>query len=166
MGRTIRRTGPLLLVVAALCVFVVADRRLKAEMLANARLERYLGGGFVVPSAAVVLRNGKHVVYVQSGPGVFEPREIGLSWQDSKQVVVARGLEVGDKVVVENTLLLARQYSLSQDAAEGADAPAAGGEAGKDAKASKASATSGSKTGEPAVNAPKQPQGAAQGSKP
>lgn len=142
------------------------DRRLKAEMLANARLERYLGGGFVVPSAAVVLRNGKHVVYVQSGPGVFEPREIGLSWQDSKQVVVARGLEVGDKVVVENTLLLARQYSLSQDAAEGADAPVAGSEAGKDAKASKASATSGSKTGEPPVNAPPQPQGAARASKP
>ena len=73
---------------------------------------------------------------------------------------------MGDKVVVENTLLLARQYSLSQDAAEGADAPAAGGEAGKDAKGSKAPATSDSKAAEPAANAPKQPQGAAQGSKP
>ena len=95
------------------------DRRLKAEMLANARLERHLGGGLVVPSSAIVLRNGQHVVFVQTGPGSFEAHEVKLSWQDSKQAVIARGLEVGDKVVAENTLLLARQFALSQDKAEG-----------------------------------------------
>lgn len=95
------------------------DRRLKAEMLANARLERHLGGGLVVPSSAIVLRNGQHVVFVQTGPGSFEPHEVKLSWQDSKQAVIARGLEVGDKVIAENTLLLARQFALSQDKAEG-----------------------------------------------
>ncbi|WP_395706106.1 efflux RND transporter periplasmic adaptor subunit [Casimicrobium huifangae] len=95
------------------------DRRLKAEMLANARLERHLGGGLVVPSSAIVLRNGQHVVFVQTGPGFFEPHEVKLSWQDSKQAVIARGLEVGDKVIAENTLLLARQFALSQDKAEG-----------------------------------------------
>lgn len=94
-------------------------RRLKAEMLANARLERHLGGGLVVPSSAVVLRNAQHVVFVQTAPGVFEPRNIRLTFQDSKMAVVSRGLEVGDKVVSDNTLLLARQFALSQDNADG-----------------------------------------------
>ena len=100
------------------------DRRLKAEMLASARLERHLGGGLVIPASAVVLRGTQHTVYVQSGPGVFEPREVRLSYQDSKQAVVARGLEAGDKVVSENVLLLNRQFALSQDTTEGKEGPA------------------------------------------
>lgn len=112
-------------------------RRLKAEMLANARLERHLGGGLVIPASAVVLRGTQHVVYVQSSPGVFEPHDVRLSYQDSKQAVVARGLEAGDKVVSENALLLSRQFALSQDSAEGSEtvqapaaAPAAAAKAG------------------------------------
>lgn len=95
------------------------DRRLKAEMLATARLERHLGGGLVIPASAVVLRGAQHTVFVLAGPGVFEPREVRLSYQDSKLAVVARGLEVGDKVVSENVLLLARQFALSQANGEG-----------------------------------------------
>ena len=99
------------------------DRRLKAEMLASARLERHLGGGLVIPASAVVLRGTQHTVYVQSGSGVFEPREVRLSYQDSKQAVVARGLEAGDKVVSENVLLLARQFALSQETSESKEVP-------------------------------------------
>lgn len=101
------------------------DRRLKAEMLASARLERHLGGGLVIPASAVVLRGTQHTVYVQSGPGTFEPREVRLSYQDSKQAVVARGLEAGDKVVSENVLLLARQFALSQETSESKEVPSA-----------------------------------------
>ncbi len=101
------------------------DRRLKAEMLASARLERHLGGGLVIPASSVVLRGTQHTVYVQSGPGIFEPREVRLSYQDSKQAVVARGLEAGDKVVSENVLLLARQFALSQETSESKEVPAA-----------------------------------------
>ncbi len=99
------------------------DRRLKAEMLASARLERHLGGGLVIPASAVVLRGTQHTVYVQSGPGIFEPREVRLSYQDSKQAVVSRGLEAGDKVVSENVLLLARQFALSQETSESKEVP-------------------------------------------
>jgi cobalt-zinc-cadmium efflux system membrane fusion protein len=103
------------------------SRRLKAEMLANARLERHLGGGLVIPASAVVLRGAQHIVYVQSAIGVFEPHEVRLSYQDSRQAVVSRGLEAGDKVVSENALLLSRQFALSQDSTEGGElsAPAA-----------------------------------------
>ena len=95
------------------------DRRLKAEMLATVRLERHLGGGLLIPASAVVLRGTEHVVFVQSGPGVFEPKDVKLSYQDSKLAVVSRGLEAGDKVVSENALLLARQFSVSREESEG-----------------------------------------------
>ncbi|MCC7067863.1 MAG: efflux RND transporter periplasmic adaptor subunit [Burkholderiales bacterium] len=91
------------------------DRRLKAEMLVNARIERHLGGGVVVPSQALILRGGQHFVFVRTGPTSFARREVKLSWQESKQAVVARGLEVGDQVVGENALLLAREFRLLQD---------------------------------------------------
>ena len=48
-----------------------------------------------------------------------------LSYQDSKQAVVARGLEAGDKVVSENVLLLARQFALSQETGESKEVPSA-----------------------------------------
>ena len=121
------------------------DRRLKAEMLASARLERHLGGGLVIPASSVVLRGTQHTVYVQSGPGVFEPREVRLSYQDSKQAVVARGLEAGDKVVSENVLLLARQFALSQETSESKEVPSA------DAKATP------SKAGDKATDTSKKP---------
>lgn len=91
---------------------VVANpaRRLKAEMLATARFERMLGAGVMVPASAVVLRGTGHVVYVQSAPGTFEAREVKLGYTGSKDVLVTRGLEAGDEVVSENTLLLARQF--------------------------------------------------------
>lgn len=102
------------------------DRRLKAEMLATARLERHLGGGIVIPASAVVLRGAQHTVYVQSSPSIFEPREVRVSYQDSKQAVVARGLEAGDKVVSENVLLLERQFILSRESGGGEEASSAG----------------------------------------
>ena len=95
------------------------DRRLKAEMLATARLERHLGGGLLIPASAVVLRGTQHTVYVQTAPGIFEPRDVRISYQDSKQAVVARGLEAGDKVVSENVLLLERQFVLSRESSGG-----------------------------------------------
>ena len=99
------------------------DRLLKAEMLATARIERTLSAGVVVPAAAITLRGVKHWLYVQSQPGVFEPREVTLGYQGPKVVVVSRGLEVGEQVVSENVLLLARAFRLAQEDAK-TDAPA------------------------------------------
>ena len=98
------------------------DRVLKAEMLATARIERTLSAGVVVPAAAITLRGVKHWLFVQSQPGVFEPREVTLGHQGPKEVVVSRGLEVGEQVVSDNALLLARAFRLAQEDAK-TDAP-------------------------------------------
>lgn len=98
-----------------------ADRRLKAEMLGTARIQKSLGEGVVIPAKAVTLEGGRHRVFVQVQPGVFAPREVVLAHEGSKDVVVRQGLQAGESVVVENTLLLARQFRLAQDEArEGA----------------------------------------------
>ena len=54
-------------------------------------------------------------MFVQAQPGVFEPREVQLGFQSPKEALVTRGLEVGEKVVSENMLLLARQYRVAKD---------------------------------------------------
>ena len=94
------------------------NRLLKAEMLATARIERILGNGVVIPSQAVSLLGSKHTVMVQTAPGVFESREVGLSYQGPKDTVVARGLEAGEQVVTENMLLLVREFRIAQDDAK------------------------------------------------
>ena len=91
------------------------NRLLKAEMLATARFERQLGSGVVVPTSAVALRGTKHWLYVQTAPGIFEPREVQLGYQGPSIVVVSRGLEVGEQVVSDNVLLLARAFRLAQE---------------------------------------------------
>ena len=101
------------------------ERRLKAEMLATARIERTLGAGVLIPAQAVSLRGTQHWVMVQVQPGVFEPRDVALGYQGPRDVVVTRGLEAGEQVASDNVLLLARQYRLAQEAA-GAPAVRAG----------------------------------------
>ncbi|MES2414516.1 MAG: efflux RND transporter periplasmic adaptor subunit [Pseudomonadota bacterium] len=91
------------------------ERMLKAEMLATARIERIIGPGVVIPSQAVSLIGGKHTVLVQVQPGVFESREVALSYQGPRETVVSRGLEAGEQIVGENMLLLARQFRNAQE---------------------------------------------------
>ena len=90
------------------------QRLLKAEMLATARIERTLSAGVVVPASAITLSGAKHWLFVQTQAGVFEPREVSLGFEGSREVVVSRGLEVGDQVVSDNVLLLARAFRIAQ----------------------------------------------------
>ncbi len=94
------------------------DRKLKAEMLATARIERIIGPGVVIPSQAVSLLGARHTVMVQVQPGVFESREVTLSYQGPRETVVSGGLEAGEQVVSENMLLLAREFRIAQSDAQ------------------------------------------------
>ena len=102
------------------------ERLLKSEMLATARVQRSLGSGVVIPAQAVtLLANGQHSVMVQVQPGSFEPRDVKLGYQGPREAVVRQGLEVGELVVSENVLLLARQYRLAMAATDGKSGAAA-----------------------------------------
>ncbi len=116
------------------------DRLLRAEMLATAQFERMLAAGVMVPASAITLRGTAHWVFVQNTPGVFEPREVRVSHLGPDQAVVSRGLEVGDLVVSNNVLLLARQFRLAQDEARPAAGAASGPAAAAPSPATPASA--------------------------
>lgn len=102
-----------------------ADRRLKAEMLATAKFERTFESGVVVPAVAVLLRGTRHSVFVQTRPGEFERRAVELDYEGPREVVIAKGLQAGEQVVVENALLLARLLRLAEEEARAPDNAAA-----------------------------------------
>jgi cobalt-zinc-cadmium efflux system membrane fusion protein len=69
----------------------------------------------VIPSQAVSLLRTKQIVMVQTQPGLFERRDVTLSYQSPKETVVSSGLEAGEQVVSQNMLLLAREFRSAQD---------------------------------------------------
>jgi membrane fusion protein, heavy metal efflux system len=94
-----------------------AQRTLKAEMLGTARIERKLGAGVLVPASAVQLRGTEHWAYVQTEPGVFEPRRVKLGYEGLQEVLIVEGVQANELVVKENSLLLAREFRNAQDEA-------------------------------------------------
>jgi cobalt-zinc-cadmium efflux system membrane fusion protein len=107
------------------------QRLLKAEMLGTAKIERKLTAGVLVPASAVQLRGNEHWAYVQTEPGTFEPRLVQLGYEGLQEVLVTSGLQAGELVVKDNSLLLAREFRNAQEEAKqhtpaiaGASAPA------------------------------------------
>lgn len=93
-------------------------RILKAEMLGTARISRKLGQGLAVPASAVLLRGTEHLVFVKKAAGSFEPRVVKLNYEGSSISIVSSGLEAGEEVVSENSLLLAREFRIAEEAAK------------------------------------------------
>ena len=94
------------------------QRLLKNEMLAKVRYDRKVGESLEVPATAVFLRGNKHYVFVESQPGVFESRDVTVSYGGAKQVLISEGLKPGDLVVSQNGLLLARELLIAQETAK------------------------------------------------
>jgi cobalt-zinc-cadmium efflux system membrane fusion protein len=94
------------------------QRLLKSEMLARAVYERPVGESVAVPASAVFLRGTQHYVFVQSAPGVFAPRDVGLAHEGPQKVLINEGLKAGEQVVTRNGLLLARELRIARETAD------------------------------------------------
>ncbi|MBU3647910.1 MAG: efflux RND transporter periplasmic adaptor subunit [Limnohabitans sp.] len=94
-----------------------AQRLLKAEMLGTARIERKLAAGVLVPATAVQLRGTSHWAYIQTEPGVFEPRQVKLGYEGIHDVLIVSGVQAGEQIVTDNGLLLAREFRIAQEEA-------------------------------------------------
>jgi membrane fusion protein, heavy metal efflux system len=97
------------------------QRWLKNEMLAKVRYPRQVGNSIEVPATAVFLRGNQHYVFVQSQAGVFEPRDVTVSYEGAQKVLLSAGLKEGEQVVSQNGLLLARELRIAQEAAHAAE---------------------------------------------
>jgi membrane fusion protein, copper/silver efflux system len=59
-----------------------------------------------VPVEAVLDSGVRKTVFVERGPGVFEPRAVETGWRSGGVVEIVTGLASGDRIVVSGTFLL------------------------------------------------------------
>jgi cobalt-zinc-cadmium efflux system membrane fusion protein len=83
-----------------------SDPRLKAEMFVTAERKVAQAKGLLVPARAIYLRGDQYFVFVDAGAGRYVRREVKLGPAGDGVQVVLAGLEPGEKVVVDGTLLL------------------------------------------------------------
>jgi Cu(I)/Ag(I) efflux system membrane fusion protein len=79
---------------------------LKPGMYATVRLERPLGEVLALPEDAVIDTGERKTVFVEVGPGRYQPRDVGLGRRGGSYVEVIEGLESGERVVVSAQFLL------------------------------------------------------------
>ncbi|HEX8203174.1 MAG TPA: efflux RND transporter periplasmic adaptor subunit [Isosphaeraceae bacterium] len=101
--------------------------RIKADMLVAGALEIPPTDGFtVIPRAAMVSTDGADYVFVSQsegatkGPERFERRSVRVVQENHDRVIVAEGLEPGERVATQGSLILAQIY---EDASQTGTAP-------------------------------------------
>ncbi|HSH70576.1 MAG TPA: efflux RND transporter periplasmic adaptor subunit, partial [Deferrisomatales bacterium] len=72
---------------------------LRPDMFVDVELPVELGPAMVVPEEAVLDSGTRKLVFVETGPGVFEPRKVRTGWQYGGKVEVRSGLMEGERVV-------------------------------------------------------------------
>ncbi len=82
------------------------DFALKPGMYANVELGMDSAEGMLIPEDAVLDSGVRQVVFVRTGEGVFEPREVELGVRSDGQVQVLAGVAEGEQVVVRANFLL------------------------------------------------------------
>lgn len=75
------------------------DMKLKPGMYANAELKVPLGERLSVPEDSVIDTGERNIVFVATGDGYFEPREIKVGQKAEGYYEVLNGLKVGEQVV-------------------------------------------------------------------
>ncbi|MEO7110934.1 MAG: efflux RND transporter periplasmic adaptor subunit, partial [Polyangiaceae bacterium] len=86
--------------------FANPDTRLKPGMFATVTFKNKAIPEVVVPTTAVVLSGEKSQVYVEKAPWTFEKRIVEVGDQLNGRVAIAKGLDVGDRIVIENAVML------------------------------------------------------------
>ncbi len=81
-------------------------QRLKPGMYANVDLEGDAAVGVLIPDAAIMDTGIRQIVYVQTGPGRFEPRLVTVGSRSGAEAQVLSGVRVGEKVVTQANFLL------------------------------------------------------------
>ncbi len=79
---------------------------LKPEMYVTAHLKTEQGRFLAVPKSAIMPTGTRHLAFVETGPGQFEPREVQVGKQGDDYFQVLAGLEEGEKVVTAANFLI------------------------------------------------------------
>src|SRR6516165_5259892 len=97
------------------------DSKLSLGMFVNVQLDLPMGRQLVIPPSGVFQTGTRQVAFVAKGEGYFEPREIETGIQSGDDVVVAKGLRPGERIVTSANFLIDSESQLQ--AAMGSFAP-------------------------------------------
>lgn len=82
------------------------DRRLKAEMFVTAEIDRESRPVLQVPAKAVFFQGGKRYVFTEDRERYYTRREVLVGDTDEGLITILSGLEEGQRVVTEGSLML------------------------------------------------------------
>ncbi len=102
-------------------VFPNPDLKLRPGMYVNVSLKLPLGQHLVVPDSAVFHSGIKDLVFTYTGEGNIQPNEVELGPHVGDQIVVTKGLKVGEQIVTSANFLIDSEAQLQ--AAAGAFVP-------------------------------------------
>jgi len=94
------------------------DGRLKPGMYVDVVSGLGAASGVTVPDDAVIDTGDRQVVFVQTSPGTFEPREITVGSKNDQVYEVRSGLVAGEKVVTQANFLIDSESRLKAALAE------------------------------------------------
>ena len=83
-----------------------ADLKLKSDMFVDVRLEVEAPRSIVVPESAVLDTGLRQIVFVETAPGRFVPREVQAGLKSDGRTEILSGLQAGETVVVSANFLL------------------------------------------------------------
>jgi Cu(I)/Ag(I) efflux system membrane fusion protein len=87
-------------------------QKLKPDMFVNAVIKSPLGSSIVLPVTAVMDTGKRKVVWVETSPGMFEPRDVQTGQQTDDKVQILSGIKPGDKVAVSGGYLIDSEAQL------------------------------------------------------
>ena len=82
------------------------------NLFVNAIIKVPLGSAIVVPVTAVMDTGKRQVVWIETSPGMFEPRDVHVGQQTDDRVQILSGLKPGDKVAVSGSYLIDSESQL------------------------------------------------------
>jgi len=79
---------------------------LRPDMFVDVEIPVSLPASMYVTADAVIDSGTRSIVYVDTGDGIFEPRQVETGWKLGRQVQITEGLMPGEKVVVSGNFLI------------------------------------------------------------
>ncbi|MDD2900175.1 MAG: efflux RND transporter periplasmic adaptor subunit [Desulfuromonadaceae bacterium] len=86
--------------------------QLKPDMFVNAIIRVPLVKGIILPTTAVIDTGKRQVVWIETAPGMFEPRDVQVGERVEDKVQILSGIKTGDKVAVSGGYLIDSESQL------------------------------------------------------
>ena len=83
-----------------------ADKHLKPGMFAAIKFEEEEVPRVVVPASALLQSGGENVVYVETSPWVFSPRNVAVDYQQDELAIISQGLDGTERVVIKGGVII------------------------------------------------------------